>query len=171
MALIPLSVRQAMAAGHTDIVQVALVTITHADLATPLRMSSDNAVRFSVDPLTYGTRSNGQDFVFVLMSAYIPDDAKDETVRTSIIFENVSYDVVKLLRAITSPLQVRFDTVFASAPDDLYSTFTGMEVTKATYDKDKVTLEIARDHFWLENWPRLRFIKAFFPALHGLSSS
>ncbi len=51
MAIIPLTVRRAMYAEHSEECEVALVTITHPDLDAPVRVSSDPTERLSVEPL------------------------------------------------------------------------------------------------------------------------
>ncbi len=155
-----------MHAEATDEVAVALVTITHDDLDTPIRLSSDPTERISLDPLAYGTRTRTDVFYFVLMSVIIPDESRGTPARSQLVLENVTSDMVALVRSIVSPAKCRIDIVAASNPDMIERTYDDLEITKASYDADRVTLEVGLENFANEPWPSQRMTKSRFPGLH-----
>jgi hypothetical protein len=143
MAVYPLNVRAALQDQHTAEIEVALVTFTHASLAEPIRVSSDNTERLSMDPLRYGTVSDGETYEFILMSAIIPDDQKESLPRTSLMLSNIDASLIALMRSFTTPpASAEIALVLASAPDTVFQRFTNMTVTRVNYDESTVTLEL-----------------------------
>lgn len=57
MRRVSLNARLAQDALGSDEIYVALFEINHPDLEKPIRLSTDNTERLSVEPLYYGTRS------------------------------------------------------------------------------------------------------------------
>jgi len=168
MALIPLSVRNAMHAQETDEVEVALVTIEHVALDAPVRISSDATQRLSSDPLRYGTLSNGLEYEFILMSALVPDDQKGTPPQTALVVDNVDAQMVEILQSFVSPpATAKIEIVMASAPDAVIQRFKGLRIVRASYDETKVTLDLSREPYLSEPFGH-RQTKAFFPGLHGL---
>ncbi|MFC5421946.1 DUF1833 family protein [Bosea eneae] len=163
---VSLNIRQALYAEQTGEVPVVLATITHPDLATPVRLSSDPTQRLSIEPLRYGTISNGETFEFVLMSAVLPDQQRGQSPRAALVFENVERDSVGLLRSITTPMRIRLDLVLASAPNVLEESYVDLRGMKAGYDADKITLDISREPFTSEPWPAGKATQARLPGLH-----
>lgn len=166
MPAISLTMRAAMQAERTDEVAVALVTITHPDLDAPVRLSSDPTRRLSHDPLTYGTVSRGETYPFVLVSVVIPDERKGSPPASQIVLENVASDMVALVRSISTPGQVKIEVVTAARPDDVERTFDGLDIVKAGYDAERVTLDVSRELFANEPWPSQRMTRQRFPGLH-----
>lgn len=163
---ISLTLRHAMYAENTGEVPVVLATITHPELDAPVRLSSDPTQRLSVDPLVYGTVSNGEPFEFVMMSPVLPDQQRGQSPRAALAFENVDRDSVALLRSITTPMRVRLDLVLASAPDAIEESYTDLRAVRAGYDADRITLDISREPFTAEPWPSGKMTQARMPGLH-----
>ncbi|KQP02667.1 hypothetical protein [Methylobacterium sp. Leaf93] len=163
--LISLNARQAMNASATDDGPVMLIKITHATLPAPVYLSSDPTMRFSMDPLRYGTRHQGQDYDFVIMGAIMPDDEKDSPPKTTLAFENVAPDMAAPLRAISSPARIDLTVVMALSPDVVEARYTNLRGVKASYDADAVSLDISREPYTSEPWPSGRFSPARFPGL------
>lgn len=170
MAIIPLTVRRSMYAEHNEEVEVALVTITHADLVTPVRLSSDPTRRLSVDPLRYGTTSRGNTFDFVLMSAIVPDDRKGTPPRVALVLENVGFDVVDVAQSFTDPATAAIELVLASAPDTVIQAYRGLRIVRCSFDDVSATFDLSREPFTSEPFGA-RQTKALFPGLHGLASA
>ena len=166
MPVLSLSLREALNAERSDEVAVALVTITHPDLDAPVLLSSDPTQRITIDPLVYGTVSNGESYLFVLMSVVIPDDIKGQTPRSQLVLENVTSDMAALCRSFVSPADVRIDIVAASQPDVIERTFLGMRIVKASIDAEHVTLDVTREPFTNEPFPSQRMTRQRFPGLH-----
>ena len=142
---------------------VALVTITHPDLAAPVRLSSDPTKRLSTDPLRYGTRHRGDDYEFVLMAALLPDDRQDALPSVSLAFENVAADMAEMARAVLTPATVDIVVVTTADIDAIEEAYTGLIAQRATYDAERITLEIARQDIAPRPWPAHRMTAARFP--------
>jgi hypothetical protein len=170
MPLIPLTTRRAMHSEQTGEVEVMLVTVTHPNLDAPVRVSSDPTQRLSVDPLRYGTISNGVEYPFVLMSAILPDDTKGSPPRTALVFDNIDSDMVALARSFINPATADIDVVLASAPDFVTQRYAGLKITRSNYDETSVTFDLSREHLTFEPFGA-RQTKVFFPGLHGIASA
>lgn len=170
MAVIPLTVRGAMYAEHSEEIEIALVTITHPSLDAPVRVSSDPTERLSVDPLRYGTKSRGAEYDFVLMSAIVPDDRKGTPPRVALIFENVGFDVVTVAQSFTNPATAAMELVLASAPDTVIQAYRGLRIVRCAFDDVTATFDLSREPFVSEPICA-RQTKNFFAGLHGLPSA
>jgi hypothetical protein len=170
MALLPLTVRGILHAEHTGEMEVALVTITHPNLATPVRVSSDPTQRLSSEPLRYGTISNSIEYEFILMSAIVPDDQKGTPPRTAIVLDNVTAGLVALVRSFTSPATAEIALVLASAPDVVFQRYKRLRTIRCSFDDSTVTIDLSREPFTSEPFGR-RQTKDGFPGLHGIPSA
>lgn len=164
---VSISARAALQYAQTDDVAVMLAIITHPTLTAPIFLSSDLTQRLSSDPLVFGTRHQKTDYPFVLMSAVLPDDQDKSPPKTTLVFENVSSDIVAALRSITSPATVELRVVLASTPDVIEAQFTNLRTVRATYDADRVSLDISREPFTSEPMPAGRMTASRFPGLHS----
>lgn len=170
MPYIPLSARRSMFEERTSDLEVLLVTINHALLPAPIRLSSDPTTRLSVDPLAYGTVSNGLTYSFVLMGAILPDDRKGSPPRTALTFDNVDSTYIELARSFTEPATVDLTVVFASAPDFATQSYAGLRMTRVSFDESSMTFDLSREPFLSEPFGA-RQTKNYFPGLHGLPSA
>lgn len=162
---ISLNARAEFAAGQTDAVYVVLITITHPSLAQPARFSTDPTTRISTEPLVYGTRHLGNDHLFVLVSAILPDDLPTAPPQATLTFANVDKDMAGLLRSITSPCNIDYAIVRASAPNEILAEFKRLKAVRGSYNAAQVSLEISREPFTSEPCPSGRMTKQRFPAL------
>jgi uncharacterized protein DUF1833 len=160
-----LTARTAFNAERTDEVSVVLVTITHADLEEPIRLSSDPTVRLSDDPLRYGTRHQGAEYEFVLVSAVLPDDREGQPIGVTLAFENVARDMASIARAVVTPAQADIVLVLASSPDEIEEAYTGLRAVRGTYDAARVTFEFSRQLATKKPWPAHRMTQNRFPGL------
>ncbi len=165
MPIISLTMRTSAYAEQTDAVAVVLAKITHPNLVAPVYLSSDPTQRLLTDPLVYGTISNGIQYLFVLMTAIIPDEHREGPPKTQLVLENVESDMAKVIRSFTSYASVDLSVVMASNPNFVERSFTNMQIVKASYDADRVTLDISREPFTQEPWPSARMTRARFPGL------
>src|SRR5687767_5829272 len=101
-----LSFRQAANAPVTSEHFIVLVTIEHAVLVEPIRLSSDPTQRLSTDPLIYGTVSNGLEYQFALMGVSLPDREHGVPPRAGLVFENVTADIAEQLRSTSVPATI-----------------------------------------------------------------
>ncbi|MFA7308181.1 MAG: hypothetical protein WC026_16085 [Hyphomicrobium sp.] len=171
MAVIPLTVRSVMYAEHSEEIEVALVTITHADLAAPVRVSSDTGSSpLSIEPLRFGTISRGNEYDFVLMSAIVPDDRKGTPPRVALVFENIESNFIETAQSFVSPATASIELVLASAPDTVIQAYRGLRIVRCSFDDTSATFDLSREPFVSEPFGA-RQTKNFFPGLHGIPSA
>jgi hypothetical protein len=166
MTTISLTARLAFNAAATDELMVALVTISHEDWEEPVRLSSDPTQRLSLDPLRYGTVSNGVEYDFVLMQLIMPDDQEDSPRSAALSFENVDADMAAVIRSVKTPAVVDILMVLASAPDAVEGEFRGFKGVRGTFDINQVGLDISLDPITGEPWPAHRMTQGRFPGLY-----
>ena len=158
--------RTAFNAPVTEEVGVVLAKITHPSLDAPVYLSSDPTQRLSTEPLIYGTKHGGNDWLFVLMGAVVPDDQKDSPPSARLVFDNVEREVIDQLRSILTPVTIDLFVVMASDPEAVEAQYTGLKGVKASYSAGQITLDISREPFTSEPWPSGRMTYERFPGLH-----
>lgn len=167
MRTVSLTLRAAGNAEQTGEIPVYLLTVTHASLATPLRLSSDPTERQSVDPLLYGTTSRGEFYAFLPMSLTLPDDSPDTPPAIRVTIDNVARTLIPLLRSISTPAQVTVEMVLASAPDDVEATWPEFDLFNVGYDDAiSVTADLGIPSFATEPYPAGTYSPAYFRGLY-----
>lgn len=163
MPQLSLSFRTAFNGESTDDEPIVLVALTPAGGET-VYLSSHPTQRFSLEPLRYGTISNGIEYEFVLMSMAWPDDQEGSPPSTSIVFENVVADMAATARGVTPGTQadVAMSLVLSSDSDSVEESYA-MKATGATYNAQQVSLTLSREPIELESWPAQRMVKNNFP--------
>ena len=154
-----------MAAQNADVFPIVLITLDGDDLEAPLRLSSDPTVRLSIDPLRYGTRSRGEEFDYVLMSALLPDDKQDAQPAAQIVIDNVASGMIEQVRAVQSTVEARFEIVFSSNPDLVEESWERFRLTSAPFDDQRITLSCGREPLTNEGWPSQHMSQSRAPGL------
>jgi len=160
-----LTMRGAMNAQETGEVPVFLLRITHALLDAPILISTDPTQRLSDSPLVYGTRSRGEDYMFLPMGYAMPDETDGGVPAMRLTIENVGLELIALLRSTSTPAQVGMELVLASAPDMPEITLPQFELVGADYDAEQVILTLALNGLATEPFPFGSFSPATFPGL------
>lgn len=160
-----MSALREMNAQHSGDTPIVLATLYAG--GTAVRLSSDPTQRFSVEPLLYGTMHEGQQHLFVLMTAQLPDDMQDSPMAVSLVFENVSSDMVALARSTLDPVTVDLKLVFRSNPDLIEAEYTGLEATRCRYGADTVSVDFSRERFMAIYFPSFTFGLNTFQSLHA----
>jgi len=150
---------------ETGEVVVALLTVTHADLDAPIRLSSDPTVRTSDDPLIYSTESRSNTFIFLPFTFTIPDDRSDATPRVRLEFDNIDRQMVALLRSILSPPSVLMEIVLASSPDTVEIELPSMVLGDVTITDTTISGTLVVDPLINEPYPAGSFTPGAFPGL------
>ena len=171
---VSLNMRLTADAEVTSEVYVALFYITHDDLDAPIRLSTDPTERLSGPPdLIYGTRSTWQDsdpdtepFLFIVASTVLPSDLEDAPAAGTLVLENLSPDIIVLLRSIISPATISMAVVLASTPDVIEAEYTDMRIMSFDADAGSITLSFSREEIESEPFPAGRFSYYRFPGLH-----
>ena len=145
---------QSMFARETDIVTVALLTIDHASLAEPIRVSSD-----AVD-----TTSRGNLFIAYPFELTLPDDEEDSQARASITIDNVGRGVIAALRSATgAPPTLLIEIVKSTDWDEVEASISGFVLSNVRYDIFTIQGDLMFDNRLNESCPTGRFTPGFFP--------
>ncbi|WP_455270300.1 hypothetical protein [Rhizobium herbae] len=173
MRNVSLNQRLANNSASTDEIQAALFFIEHPSLAKPIRLSTDNTERLSVDPLYYGTRSTwltanpvADPFLWIVASTVLPSDLDDAPAAATIIVENVDNEIAKLLRSFTDHATVHVAVILASSPNQLEFEVRDLKLVSHDLNAGEVTLQISRQDVEEEDYPVDRMTKDKFPGLH-----
>lgn len=161
------AMRAAQNAQETGDVIAVLLTIDHDELDEPIRVSSDPTVRTSVDPLTYGTSSRGNTYLFLPFEIALPDDQDRAAPRAQIRIDNIGRELIELIRSTPTPPAVLIEVIRAAAPDVVEASFPDFLMSGVTYDAREVRAELTIDSLMQEPFPALHAVPSIAPALHN----
>ncbi len=134
---------------------ILLVTIDHADLAAPIRASSDG-----VD-----TVSRGNTFVSFPFELTLPSSSDEEPPQAKLVIDNVDRQIVQAIRSISSPPSVLMEIVLASDVDTVEIDCPDFELINVDYDSLTVQGVLTQERFLSEPYPHLKMTPANFPGL------
>lgn len=173
MRRLSLNARLALDAPASAEIEVALFLIEHPDLDAPIRLSTDNTERLSVDPLLYGTRSTWRGanpvtdpYLWIVASAVLPGDDDEAPASARLVIENLDAGLTTLLRSFTEPPTISIAVVLADSPDVIEAEWTGLQLASADITDAEITLTLSRDEVELEPFPPGRMTRLNFPGLH-----
>lgn len=158
---ISLNFRESAYAAETGNVPIVLMTFDHADLATPIRISSDPTQRVTVtdEEVIYGTVFNGNNYIFVPARIKLPDDTEDGPGEMTIEVDNIGRELTASIRSIFSPIEATIDIVMDNAlaggvPDLTWPEYV---LTNIKYDATTVTGTLTLETLIREPFPSLIF--------------
>lgn len=167
-------------ASQTGEVLVTLLTISHDSLEDgPLRLSSDPTVRLDLlgsegsegeasgGQPRYGTVSRGETYSFLPFRVTLPDESDDAPPAVRLEVDNVSRELVPLLRSTSTPAEVQVEILLASDLDTVEVAFPVLQVAEVDYDADRVTINLVVDYLAAEPFPAGSFDPSGFPGLFG----
>ena len=154
-------------------IEVVLVKLEHPNLDQPLRVSSDDTVRMSIDPPEYGTWSAWQQdgstdepYRFVAMAVTVPDETNDVPSQASLVLQLLDSRIGEVLTSTYEQATVHMAVVLASSPDLVEAEWLGLKLTSAESDDGVVQLNFGMDDVLEEAWPCDRTTKQRFPGQH-----
>ncbi len=165
MRIISATAQAAINAEATDKEEIWLITVNHSTLVTPMRFCDRAVTRLSVDPLLYGVVSRLETFSFLPATIRLPDDSPDTPPTVNIVLDNVSRDLVPLLRSVTSPAQVTLEMVLDSDPDTVEVFLPEFDLVSAEYDAAGVSLDLVMNALTSEPYPAGLMTPHYFPGL------
>lgn len=166
MRTVSLTFRKAANAENTEEVIIALLTITHPSIADdPLYVSSDPTTRLSDTPLTYGTISRGNNYIFAPLQLALPDDIDERAPTARLLVENVSQDIIAAARQFTTPPTCKIELVMSSTLDVVEVEYPEFDVKNIQYDANQITLELSIDSLTDEPMPAGSFNPSGFGGL------
>lgn len=157
MSTISLNFRQAAYASETGRVPIALLTITHPDMAETLYISADPTQRIVVtdDAIIYGTVSRGNNYVFLPMSIKLPDDDDSGGGQMSLELENIGRELTEAIRTVSTPAKITVEFVMDNALDTVDVTFPEFMLSNITYNASTITMTLIVDDLTREPFPGL----------------
>lgn len=158
--------RSAVYSPQTSEVFVLLLTLNHSDLATPIRVSTDNADTFTVDGTTVrGTISNRNNFVFLPMEITLPDDSEESVTQAKIVIDNIDRDILASIRGLDSSPTISIQVVLASSPNTYEAQFNDFVLRDVTADALTIQGTLSLDNFLNEPFPGGTMFPSNFPGL------
>ena len=133
---------------------IVLIEIDHADLAEPLRFTSDRAE----------TVSNGETYTPFPFSLALPSQAEGIAV-SRLQIQNVHRDIVRTIRTLTSAPSFRIWVVLDDDPDRIEAGPWNMMLASTEYDQDFVTADIEGPSFLSEPYPSNTYSVLDYPGL------
>lgn len=157
------TLKQEVFSQETGDVFVTLLTLSHPDLTDPIRVCSDPAVEL-ISGLR-GTTSRGDDFIFMPFELIPPGQSGDSSPMGRIRIDNVSREIIRIVRTISSPADVLIEVVMASDPDTVEATISGFQLRNIKGDALTVEGEFSTVRFDLEPFPSGSFTPSQFPGM------
>ena len=136
------TLRQALYAQETDEVVACLITVTHADLDEPIRLSTDPTQRIDDGPPPiYGTISNGETYSFFPAEVVLAQDIADGDPEARLAIDNTELNLITALRSIVDAAEVGIQIVLASDPDTVEAEYPSLITARKILDVDIATLD------------------------------
>lgn len=158
--------RQAAYGPQTGEVVTMLLTVTHADLAAPIRVSADNADTFAVDGVTVrGTISNGENYIYLPMQIVCPDDSEESISEARIQLDNIDRSILASIRSISSAPAVTIQIVLASQPDTVEATYENFALADVQADPLTISGRLTLGSFLGEPYPGGSMNPSNFPGM------
>lgn len=149
------TMRQALNAPETGEAFLVLLTLSHADLPDPIRVTSD----------AVATESRGNSFTPFPFDLTLPDDLDDRAARAKLAIDNIDREIVRAVRSLTTAPNVLIEIVRAAAPDTVEAQFIDFRLTNVSYDVYKVEGILSIEDFTAEPYPAATFSPSLFPGL------
>lgn len=166
----PLSPRTlaAVMRQETEDTDIVLITLTHPKWTEPVRVSTHPTVFLRTDEMTgapiYGTRSRGLEFLFLPVTAMLPNTADEQPPEARLTISNASRALVPYMKAVDREYpRVTLEIVNSSTPDVVDSVWPEMDLGTVSWDASTVDASVTNDIASSEPIPWMRFNKSNFP--------
>ncbi len=136
-----------MSAEETGTAYLTLLTISHPDLGTPIRFTSDNV----------NTVSNSNTFVPFPYNITLPDDTEGQIPEAQLVIDNTSTEIIAILRQLTSPPIITLQVVRSADTDYIERQWTGLEWRSTSHNPDTITGKLTVENLTTEEFPPLTF--------------
>jgi hypothetical protein len=147
--------RRALMSQQTAEVVAILLTIDHAVLETPIRVTSDAV------PVTSG----GNTYVAFPFTFRFADDRDDQTTTAQLEIDNVDRTIVETLRRCRGAPTVEVSIVLAAAPDTVEAGPWVFTLQQAKYTAATVTGTLGDEDLVTEPYPGLIMTPSRVPGI------
>lgn len=164
----------AIAALFSPDAQTSLVTLLTiydpSDDSTVLLRVADNYTQRLDDAATtqeisYGIISRANNFYFLPMSITLPSEEPNSAPRCSITLDDVTKQVIPIIRQINGPPRVKIELVLNSTPNTVEASFDKFYLSSISYNANQVTAELSMIDYAMEPFPAYSFTPKYFPGL------
>ena len=149
------TMQTAMFSQETDDGLLVLLTISHTDLSTDIRVVA-NGVDIT---------SRGDTYTAIPFDILLPSEDPDSPPKAQLSIDNVSRELGQAIRSISDAATVLIEVVRLKSPDDVEISFPALNLRNARFDAGKVTGDLVSEDLVLEPYPSDTFNPAFFPGM------
>lgn len=147
---------------HSDLAIVKLLTISHPDLAQPIRVCDYEVDITSKDPDPPHADRIFQAFRF---TCSLPEDTHENAPKMQITIYNVTGQIYAALAPLVKSPTVRLEVIYDRYPDDIELSCPDFELTTVQFNALTITGELSVDDFLNNQWPNGTFNKTEFKGI------
>ena len=137
-----------LSAESTDTAWLVLLTLDHPDLdGEVIRVTNDGVP----------TISNGLVYSPFPFATILPDDVEGRPPQGQIQIDNVTQEIIAVLRGLTSPATLTIQIVRSINPDIVEYEWTGLDWSSSGYDKGVITGTLSMLDLSQEEFPYVTF--------------
>ena len=169
MTTTSLNFREAANAQETGRVPIALITLSHADLADDILISTDPTQELSGlttdTEKVYGTTSDSKEYVFLPVRIKLPDDTDEGPGEMQLEFDNVHRAYTEAIRDVFTPVTCQIDLVMDNALDTIDASWPEFQLTNINYNATTITGTLKLETLESEPYPAGSFTPGYFSGL------
>jgi len=168
---VSLDFRTAAYSQETGRYLIALITISHAALASDILLSTDPTQRLigagytSDTEVVYGTVSRGENYIFYPLRLSLPDDTDEGPGSMTIEIDNIHRELVATIRSIFTPAEMTVELVLDNALDTIEAQWPAFQLTNLKYDANVITGTLSLELEDREPFPAGSFTPSYFAGL------
>lgn len=147
--------KKAVHARVTGEVPLILLTITHDELTTPIRVV-DN---------TEDIISRGDVFLKAHFKAVFPSEEDGSPPMTKITIPNINREILRILKSVLTPAEVLMEVVLASSPDIVEMFFANFVLKDVDYEALSITGTVIIDTMMEEPYPADSYVPSTHPGM------
>lgn len=140
---------------NSDNACLDLLTISHADLAQPIRLVNNNE----------DVVSNGNTYTAFNFAVSMPPEDPEKEPSITLTVGNVDRAITDALMSISSPANVKVETVLSSDPDTVEILKENLILRVASYNALEVTATIMSDDILAQAFPKHQYTPTQFKSI------
>lgn len=117
------------------------------------------------DEVLYGTVSRGENYYFLPMNITLPQEEEASAPRCSITLNDVTQQLIPLIRTVSGPPTVLLEMVLSTSPSTVEASFSEFYIDNFTYNAETITAELSMIDYDREPFPTHSFTPSYFPGL------
>lgn len=140
---------------NTDEVFLWLLTIQHAESSTVYRLVNN------LDAIT----SRGNEYMAFPFQFVLPEDDGETLPTIQISVDNVSLELVEIIRTYGSGITITAEIILASNPDYVEYAIDDLSLIDATYNSQSITLTAQIQDLLNQRFPADDYLPRTFPGM------